>query len=43
MTLFINKFNKFMSKRKTFKGDKRERTRSKRVCYNCGKNEHFIV
>jgi hypothetical protein len=34
MALFIKKFNK---------GERKEKTRSKRVCYNCGKNGHFIV
>jgi CO dehydrogenase/acetyl-CoA synthase beta subunit len=43
MALFINKFNKFIIKRRPFKGDKKERPRSKMVCYNCGKNGHFIV
>jgi hypothetical protein len=43
MTLFIKKFNKYISKRRPFKGDKKERPRSKRVCYNCGKNGHFIA
>jgi hypothetical protein len=43
MTLFIKKFNKYISKRRPFKGDKKEKPRSKRVCYNCGKNEHFIA
>jgi hypothetical protein len=43
MTLFIKKFNKYISKRRPFKGDKKEKTRSKRVCYNYGKNEHFIT
>jgi hypothetical protein len=42
MALFINKFNKYMNKRRPLKGDK-EKTRSKRVCYNCGKNGHFIA
>jgi methionyl-tRNA synthetase len=42
-TLFIKKFNKYMSKRRPFKGDKKERTRSKKVCYNCGKSGHFIA
>jgi hypothetical protein len=32
MFLFIKKFNKFVSKRRPFKGDKKERPRSKRVC-----------
>jgi hypothetical protein len=43
MTLFIKKFNKYISKRRPFKGDKNEKTGSKRVCYNCGKNGHFIA
>jgi hypothetical protein len=34
---------KFISKRRSFKGDKKEKTRSKRVCYNCGKNGYFIA
>jgi hypothetical protein len=42
-TLFIKKFNKFISKRRPIKGDKKERPRSKMVCYNCGKNRHFIA
>jgi hypothetical protein len=43
MALFIKKFNKYISKRRYFKGDKKEKTRSKRVCYNCGKSGHFIA
>jgi hypothetical protein len=43
MALFIKKFNKYISKRRPFKGDKKEKTRSKRVCYNCGKNGYFIA
>jgi hypothetical protein len=43
MSLFIKKFNKYISKRRTFKRDKKERTRSKRVCYNCGNNGYFIA
>jgi hypothetical protein len=43
MALFIKKFNKYISKRRPFKGDKKENTRSKRVWYNCGKNGYFIV
>jgi hypothetical protein len=42
MTLFIKKFNKFISKRRSFKRDRKEKPRSKRVCYNYGKSEHFI-
>jgi hypothetical protein len=43
MTLFIKKFIKFISKRRSFKGDKKEKPRSKRVCYKCGKSGHFIT
>jgi hypothetical protein len=32
-----------MNKRRPFKGDKKERTRSKRVCYNYSKNGYFIA
>jgi hypothetical protein len=38
MDLFIKKFNNFINKRKPFKGDRKEKTRLKRVCYNCGKS-----
>jgi hypothetical protein len=41
--LFIKKFNKFIKNRRPYKGDRREKPTSKRVCYNCGKNEHFIA
>jgi hypothetical protein len=43
VALFINKFNKFIKKRRPYKGDRREKPTSKRVCYNCGKNGHFIA
>jgi hypothetical protein len=43
MALFIKKFNKFISKRRPFKGDKKEKPRSMRVCYTCGKSGHFIA
>jgi hypothetical protein len=43
MSLFIKKFNKYIRKRRCFKGDRKEKTKSKRVCYNCGKNRHFIA
>jgi hypothetical protein len=43
MSLFIKKFNKFISKRRPFKGDRKEKTRSKRVSYNYGKSGHFIA
>jgi hypothetical protein len=43
MALFIKKFNKFIKKRIPYKGERKEKPRSKRVCYNCGKNSHFIA
>jgi hypothetical protein len=43
MILVINKFNKFIKKRRPYKEDRKEKTRSKRVCYNCDKNEYFIA
>jgi hypothetical protein len=43
ITLFIKKFNNYMNKRRSIKGDKKERTRSKRVCYSSGKSGHFIA
>jgi hypothetical protein len=43
IALFIKKFNKFISKRRPFKGDRKEKPRSLRVCYNCGKNEYFFA
>jgi hypothetical protein len=43
VALFIKKFNKFIKKRRPYKGDRRGKSKSKKVCYNCGKNEHFIA
>jgi hypothetical protein len=43
MTLFIKKFNKFIKKRRPYKGEKKEKPMSQRVCYNYGKNRHFIA
>jgi hypothetical protein len=43
VALFIKRFNKFIKKRRPYKGDRREKPRSKRVCYNCRKNGHFIA
>jgi hypothetical protein len=43
MTLFIKKFNKFIKKRRPYKGERKEKPRSKRMYYNCGKNGHFIA
>jgi hypothetical protein len=40
---FIKKLNKFIKKRRSYKREKKEKLRSKRVCYNCGKNGHFIA
>jgi hypothetical protein len=43
MALFMKKFNKYIKKKKFAKGDKRLKTTSKRICYNCGKHDHFIA
>jgi hypothetical protein len=45
MDLFIRRFSKMMSKQKFFKGDKKDklRTRTKRAYYNCGKYGHYIA
>jgi hypothetical protein len=43
VVLFIKKFNKFIKKKRPYKGDRREKPMSKRVCYNCGKNGYFIT
>jgi hypothetical protein len=43
MILFIKKFNKFIKKRRPYEGERKEKSRSKRVCYNYGKNGHFIA
>jgi hypothetical protein len=43
MALFIMKFNKFISKRRHFKGKKKREDKIKMVFYNCGKNGHFIA
>jgi hypothetical protein len=45
MTLFIRRFSKMMSKKKFFKGDKKDKlgTRTKRACYNYGKYGHYIT
>jgi hypothetical protein len=43
MPLFIKKLNKFISKRRSFKGDRKEKPRSKKVCYNCVKSGQFIA
>jgi hypothetical protein len=43
--LFIRRFSKMMNKQKFFKGDKKDklRTRTKRACYNNGKYGHYIA
>jgi hypothetical protein len=43
LVLFIKKFNKFIKRRRPYKGERNEKPRSKKVCYNCSKNEHFII
>jgi hypothetical protein len=43
MTLFIKKFNKFIKKRRPYKGERKEKPRSKMMCYNYDKNGHFIT
>jgi hypothetical protein len=43
VTLFIKKFNKFIKRRRSYKGERKVKPRSKRVCYNCDKNEYFIA
>jgi hypothetical protein len=43
MALFIKKFNKFIKKRRPYKGERKEKPMSKRVCYNYDKNMHFIT
>jgi hypothetical protein len=43
VALFINKFNKFIKQRRPYKGERKEKPRSRRVCYNCSKNGHFIA
>jgi hypothetical protein len=45
MALFIRRFSKMMDKQKFFKGDKKDKFKSKtkRACYNCGKYDHYIA
>jgi hypothetical protein len=43
LTLFIKKFNKFIKMRIPYKGERKEKPRLKRVCYNYDKNVHFIA
>jgi hypothetical protein len=43
VALCIKRFNKFIKKRRLHKGERKDKPRSKRVCYNYGKNGHFIA
>jgi hypothetical protein len=43
VALFIKKFNKFIKKKRPYKRERKEKSMSKRVCYNYSKNGHFIV
>jgi hypothetical protein len=43
MSLFMKKFKKHMKKKKFSKGDKKFKPTTKRTCYNCGRNDHFIA
>jgi hypothetical protein len=43
VALFIKKFNKLVKRRKPYKGERKEKPRPKRVCYNYDKNVHFIA
>jgi hypothetical protein len=43
MTLFMKKFKKYIKKRKFTKVDKKLKTTTKRICYNCGKHGHCIA
>jgi hypothetical protein len=36
-------FNKFIKKRRPYKGERKDKQRLKRVSYNCGKYGHFIA
>jgi hypothetical protein len=43
MAPFMNKFKKYVKKKKFSKGDKKFKSTTKRTCYNCGKYGHFIT
>jgi hypothetical protein len=43
VALFIKKFNKFIKKRRPYKGERKEKPRSKSMCYNYGKHGNFIA
>jgi hypothetical protein len=41
MALFMKKFKKYV--KKFLKGENKFKSKTKRTCYNCGKNDHFIT
>jgi hypothetical protein len=43
MTLFIKKFDKFIKRRRPYKGERKEKSRSRSMCYNYDKNWYFIA
>jgi tRNA1(Val) A37 N6-methylase TrmN6 len=45
MGLFIRRFSKMTGKQKLFKGDKKDKFKSKtkKACYNYGKYDHYIA
>jgi hypothetical protein len=43
VALFIKKFNKFIKKRRPYKGERKEKPMLKSMCYNCGKNGQFFA
>jgi hypothetical protein len=45
MTLFIRRFSKMTNKQKFFKGDKKDkfRTKTETHCYNCGEYSRYIA
>jgi hypothetical protein len=38
-----DKMTLFIKKRRSYKGERKEKSRSKRMCYNYDKNWHFIA
>jgi hypothetical protein len=43
MALFMKKLKKYIKKKKLRKRDKKLKTTTKRICYNCSKHDHFIA
>jgi hypothetical protein len=43
MALFIKKFDKFIKRRMPYKGERKEKSRSRSMCYNYDKNWYFIA